>query len=111
MSFVIAAPDVMATAATDLAAIGSNLSAAHGVAAVPTTALIAAAEDEVSSAIASLFSSHGRAFQALSGQAAAFHDQFVRTFTAGARSYASAEAANASPSQTPRRCRPSSKTC
>jgi triacylglycerol lipase len=34
MSFVIAAPETMAAAATDLATIGSDLSAAHAAAVV-----------------------------------------------------------------------------
>jgi PE family len=62
--------------------------------------VIAAAGDEVSAAIASLFSSHGEAFQALSAQAAAFHAQFVQALNAGAGAYASTEAANAAPLQT-----------
>ena len=66
MSYVIAAPEMLAAAAADVAGIGSSLSAAHAVAAAPTTAVIAAAEDEVSAAIAQLFSGHGRAYQALS---------------------------------------------
>jgi len=52
---------------------------------------LAAAEDEVSTAIAALFSSHGESFQVLSAQAAAFHDQFVQNLSAGAQSYVSAE--------------------
>ncbi|HWS93014.1 MAG TPA: PE family protein, partial [Mycobacterium sp.] len=48
MSSVIAAPELINTAATDLANIGSNLSAAHTAAAAPTTAVIPAAADEVS---------------------------------------------------------------
>ncbi|MGA9361458.1 MAG: PE family protein, partial [Mycobacterium sp.] len=94
MSYVIAAPEMMTSAAMDLAGLGSMLSEAHAVAAVPTTGILAAAEDEVSAAIASLFSGHAQAYQALGAQAAAFHDQFVQALTAGAGSYASAEAAN-----------------
>ena len=97
MSYVIAAPEIMTTAATNLATIGSNLSAAHTAAATQTTGVLAAAEDEVSAAIAALFSAHGQGFQALGAQAAAFHDQFVQTLNSGAWSYASTEAANASP--------------
>jgi hypothetical protein len=95
MSFVIATPELVTAAATDLANIGSTLSAASAAAAAPTTGVLAAAEDEVSAAIASLFSGHAQAYQALGAQAAAFHDQFVQTLTAGAGSYVSAEAANA----------------
>jgi hypothetical protein len=100
MSYVIAAPEMMTSAATDLASIGSNLRAANAAAAAPTTGVLAAAEDEVSAAIAAVFSAHGEGFQALGAQAAAFHDQFVRALSAGAGMYAATEAANASPLQT-----------
>ena len=56
MSFVIAVPEFVASAATDLSNIGSTLTAANAVAAAPTTGVLAAAEDEVSAAIASVFS-------------------------------------------------------
>ena len=65
----------------------------------PTTAVIAAAGDEVSAAIASLFSGHAQAYQALGAQAAAFHCEFTRALTAAGGAYAAAEAANASPMQ------------
>ena len=66
MSFVIAAPEMVASAASDIAGIGSMISEANGAASTSTTAVIAAAGDEVSAAIASLFSSHASEFQALS---------------------------------------------
>ncbi len=47
--------------------------------------------------MAALFSGHAQAYQALSAQAALFHEQFVRALTAGAGSYAAAEAASAAP--------------
>src|SRR6516165_3378352 len=105
MLSVTAAPELITTAATDVANIGSTLNAAHAVAAAPTTGVLAAAEDEVSAAIAAVFSAHGQGFQALGAQAAAFHEQFVHLLTAGAGSYVSAEAANvaafaAAPAQT-----------
>ena len=96
MSIVIAAPELINTAATDLANIGSNLSAAHAAAAAPTTGVIPAAADEVSAGIANVFSAHAQDYQALAGRAAAFHQQFTQNLTASAGSYASAEAANAS---------------
>jgi triacylglycerol lipase len=95
MSFVVAAPEMLASAAADVAGIGSSLSAANAAAAAPTTAVTAAAGDEVSAAITSLFSRHAQQFQTLSAQAAAFHDQFVQTLNSGTGSYASTEAANA----------------
>lgn len=57
MSFVIAAPEVMAAAATDLANIGSSISAASAAAAGPTMGILAAGADEVSVAISALFGS------------------------------------------------------
>src|ERR1700741_3066638 len=105
MSSLIAVPELITTAATDLGNIGLRLNAAHAAAATQTTGMLAAAEDEVSAAVAAVFSAHGQGFQALSAQAAAFHEQFVQTLTAGAGSYVSAEAANvaafgANPAQT-----------
>jgi hypothetical protein len=47
MSHMIAAPEMMTAAATDLATIDSSLSAAHTAAAAPTVALAPAAADEV----------------------------------------------------------------
>ena len=84
MSYVIAAPELMTSAATDLATIGSTIGAANAAAAAPTTGIVVAAEDEVSAAIAALFSAQGQGYQAVGAQAAAFHAQFVRALTAGA---------------------------
>jgi hypothetical protein len=98
-SFVNVIPEAMATASSDLTGIGRVISEANTAAAVPTTQVLAAADDEVSAAIASLFSSHGQDFQALSAQVSAFHTEFVQTLSGAAGSYASAEAANASPLQ------------
>lgn len=96
MSYVIAAPEMVASAASDMASIGSLLSEANAAAAGPTTAVVAAAGDEVSAAIASLFSSYAKGFQALGAQAASFHDQFVQLMKGASAQYASAEAANVS---------------
>jgi hypothetical protein len=100
MSYLVAVPDVLASAATDVAGIGTSLTAATAAAAAPTTAVAAAGADEVSSAIAALFSSHAQAHQALSAEAAAFHTQFVQALTGAANAYAGAEAANAAPLRT-----------
>src|SRR6516225_7306885 len=94
MSYLVAVPEVLGTAATDLASLGSTISSANAAAATRTTGMLAAAEDEVSAAIAAVFSAHGRGFQALGAQAAAVHEQFVLALTAGAGSYVGAEAAN-----------------
>ena len=65
MSFVNVAPELVEAAAHDLAGIGSTLGEATGLAAAPTTSIAAAGTDEVSTAIAALFGSHGQEFQAL----------------------------------------------
>ena len=82
MSFLIAAPELVSAAATDLSRVGSSITAANAAAAAPTTAVIAAGADEVSAAIAALFGSHARWYQQLSTQAAAFHAQFVQALNA-----------------------------
>ncbi len=100
MSFINVAPDFVAAAASDLAGIGTAISDANVAAAAPTTTILAAGADEVSAAIAALFGNHAQQYQALSAQAAAFHDRFVQALRAAAGSYGAAEAANASPLQT-----------
>ena len=100
MTFLIAAPATVAATATELAGIGSALSVAHAAAAIPTTALLPAAGDEVSGAIASLFSGYAKVYQSLNAQAATFHQRFVQALDGAGNSYAAAEAANASPLQT-----------
>jgi hypothetical protein len=91
MAYVVADPEMMTAAASDLAGIGSNLNAAHMVAAARTNSVIPAAADEVSASIAHLFSQQAANYQALAAQAAAFHDQFAHNLATGAFSYASIE--------------------
>ncbi|WP_156771983.1 PE family protein, partial [Mycobacterium sp. 1245805.9] len=100
MSYVVAAPEFLASAATDLANIGSAVTAANGAAVAPTTGVAAAGGDEVSGAIASVFSGYARAYQSLSARAAALHGEFVRTLSGAGAAYSLTEAANASPLQT-----------
>ncbi|ORB35077.1 PE family protein, partial [Mycobacterium persicum] len=100
MPHVIASLEMLTAAATDVAGVGAAISAANAAAAGPTMGLMAAAADEVSAAIAALFSDHALQYQALSAQAAALHDRFVLALTGAAGAYAAAEAANASPLQT-----------
>ena len=88
MSFVIAAAPILESAATDLASLGAAISTAHAASAAATTEVAAAGGDEVSAAVATLFSGHAQAYQQLSAEAAAFHDQFVRAVNAAAGSYA-----------------------
>jgi hypothetical protein len=95
MAYVVADPEMMTAAASDLATIGSDVSAAHLVAAARTTSLIPAAADEVSAGIANLMSTHARAFQAMAQSASTFHQQFTHKIDAAAASYSSAESVSA----------------
>jgi hypothetical protein len=67
---------VVESAAADLENIRSALTSANAAPAGPTTGLVAAGADEVSTAVA-LFAGYGQDFLALSAQASAFHQQFV----------------------------------
>lgn len=83
-SFVVTSPDSLAAAASNLAGIASSLTAANGAAAAPTTGVLTAGADEVSSAIAALFGAHGQEYQAVSSNAASFHSQFVNALSSSA---------------------------
>jgi PE family len=71
--------------------LGESSAAAAG----PTTAVAAAAEDQVSAGVAALFGSFGEEYQVINAQLQAFHEQFVNLLSAGAGAYLSTEAANA----------------
>jgi hypothetical protein len=96
MAHVVAAPDLLAAAAGDLARVGSAISGVTDAASATTRGMLPAAADEVSTRIAALFAGYADEYQAVIVQAAAFHNAFVRAIGAGAASYAGAEAANAS---------------
>src|ERR1700722_20614348 len=96
-SFLIAAPDELAWASTDLSGVGEAIREATSAAAPSTTGITAPALDEISAAITKLFGNHGQEFQALSAQSAQFHAQFAQLLSSGGAAYAAAEAANADP--------------
>ena len=91
MSFVTTQPEALFAAAGNLHGIGEDVSAHNAAAASPTTA----AADEVSALTAAQFTAHAQMYQAVSAQAAAIHELFVSTLSAGGESYAATEAANA----------------
>jgi len=95
MDFLVTAPEMLASTAADVEQIGSEISAANASAAGPTTGLVAAAEDEVSQAIAELFGRYGQRYHAVLTQAATFHDEFTQALAAARNAYAQAEATNA----------------
>ncbi|MCV7377473.1 hypothetical protein BST11_20730 [Mycobacterium alsense] len=92
MSFLIATPELVSAATADLTNLASAIGSANGAAAAATTGILPAALDEVSAGIAAMFGAHGQLYQALSAQAAQFHEQFVQTMAASASAYANAEA-------------------
>ena len=65
MEYLVTAPELLATTAADVGEIGSAITDANANAAGPTTGLVAAAEDEVSEAIAKLFGGYGQQYQAV----------------------------------------------
>jgi hypothetical protein len=94
MSFVTTQPQMLGTAAGDLARIGSAMNALNAAAASLTTAVAPAAADQVSAVTAVRFAVHAQRYQAVSAQAAAIHDQFVAMLASSGGSYAATEAAN-----------------
>lgn len=93
--FVTAQPESLAVAAGRLQQIGTALTAQNSATAAPMTGVLPAAADDVSLLTAAQFARHAQAFQALSAQAAAIHENFVATLQTSAESYAVTEAANA----------------
>jgi hypothetical protein len=95
MSFVTTQPGALSAAAGNLQGIGAAVAAHNAAAASPTTGVIPAAANEVSTLTAAQFSAHAQLYQAVSSQAAAIHEVFVSTLGTSAGSYAATEAANA----------------
>lgn len=93
MTELLVGPQVMTAAAADITEIGTAVRRAELAASGPIAGVAAAAADEVSAAIAAFFSTHGRNFQALSQQAAAFHGEFARALQAAGEAYVLADKA------------------
>jgi PE family protein len=93
--FVTAHPEAMSAAAGELQGIGSAMAAQNTAAAGPTSAVVPAAVDEVSTLTAAQFAMHAGRYQAVAAQAAAIHEMFVNTLGTSAASYTATEAANA----------------
>ena len=84
-------PEFMSAVATGIDEIGSSISSANAAAVVPTSALLAPAADQVSSAITRLFNSHGQQYQMIAAQAAEFHSAFAQSVAAAGAAYSAAE--------------------
>ncbi len=93
MSQLLIAPDSLATAATDVDEIAAAIHAASTAAAGPTSGVLAAAGDEVSTAITALFNDFGAEYQQVVRQANAFQSEFARALAAAGTAYAEAELA------------------
>jgi PE family len=100
VSYLVTAPDEIGAAAQNLAGIRSLLAGSAASAAAPTTAMAAAAQDEVSALVAATFNDFGQEFQIINAEANAFHGEFVGMLTAGAGAYQNTEAANAAAAAT-----------
>ncbi|MGA8253224.1 MAG: PE-PPE domain-containing protein [Mycobacterium sp.] len=96
MTNLLTEPQLVETAAADVAEIKLVIGEAKAAAALPTTGLAAAAADEVSAATAHLFGAYAKDYQALLNRAAAFHEEFAAKLASAGNAYATAEAANAS---------------
>jgi hypothetical protein len=96
MRSLLTQPQVITTAAANVAEIKRAIGAAKSAAATPTTGVVAAAADEVSAATAKLFGGYAQEYQAVLNQAAAFHEEFAAALASAGSAYAEAEAANAS---------------
>lgn len=94
-SFVTTHPEMLSSAASDLAGIGSAMAAANEGAAGLTGGVVPAAADEVSALTAAQFAAHAGSYRAVSAVAEAIHSLLVSTLQTNAASYAAAEAANA----------------
>jgi PE-PPE domain/PE family len=101
VSYVVAMPDSLASAAEDLAAVGSSVSVANAAAANSTTSLLAAAADEVSTSLAAMFGAHGLEYQAVSAQLAQANERFVQNLSTNANAYLTTEIANAAQTLSP----------
>jgi hypothetical protein len=93
MTGVITAPDILVDAAGDVESIGWSINAGGSAAAGSTTAVLAAAQDEVSKLISALFSEYAQDYHAVLQQAEAFHNEFTRALATAAAAYTQAEAA------------------
>lgn len=95
MSLLNVVPDAVTAASESLQTVGSSLRSVSAAVAGQTTAIAPPGADEISSAIAGIFGSHGEQFQALNSRALAFQAEFTKLLNGGAAQYASAEIANA----------------
>ena len=96
MTSLLTEPQLITTAAANVAEIRSAIGAAKSAAAGPTTGMAAAAADEVSAATAKLFGAYAQEYQSVLAQAGVFHEEFAAALASAGNAYKAAEAGNAS---------------
>jgi PE family len=84
--------ETLTAAAGDLFGIGEATRVANAAAALPTAAIVPAAADEISGAIAQAFSAQGQQWQQVSAVAQDLYQRFVLVMQASAAAYQQAEA-------------------
>jgi len=94
MSFVVARPEALATAARQLTGVGSALAARNMTSAAATTGLPPAAADVVSALTATQFNAHAAVYQAAGSQAVFIHELLVAVLGSSGDSYMATEAVN-----------------
>lgn len=95
MSFVTIMPQALECAATDVAGIGSAFSEASAAAATPTTAILPAGADELSTAMAAVLTRQGQVWQTFSHDYEWLHQQFVDLLNGSSLKYLATEIDNA----------------
>jgi len=95
MSFMLVAPDILQTAAADITQIGSAVSAGNLAAAIPTTAVTAAAPPmRYRRPLRRCWRGTPRSIRRRRRKAATYQEQFVHGLSAAATSYVGTEATN-----------------
>lgn len=95
MTGMLVQPELMATAAADIAGLGATLGDVNAAAAEWITGVSATAADEISEATARLFNAFGNEYQAAMRQVTVFHTGFTRALEAAAGMYLQTELASA----------------
>lgn len=91
MTYLSVQPDLLAAATTDLMNIRTAVASASAASEVPITGLAAAADDEISAAVAALFSGYGREYLRVDSLVSAFQQAFDQTLTNSGLAYTATE--------------------
>lgn len=95
MAILTVIPQELASAAAQLQAIGSAMTAQNLGAASPTTAISPAAADQVSILLSSVFTGYGALYQQMAAEAQSIQEQFAQTLGLSSGTYEASENSNA----------------